>query len=143
MTHEDRGHYARKHAGQDKDADICARITHFSDHGGIPCALAHRVARDSGISPGQAGVQIDLLELRITACQMGLFGYGPGVKKFDPDFVVPPNLAAALENAADDGRISCSRCWQIARKLKFKKLAIGSACEKLGLRIKPCQLGAF
>ena len=30
-----------------------------------------------------------------------------------------------------------------AKKLKIKRLDMGSACEKKNIKIKPCQLGAF
>jgi hypothetical protein len=52
-------------------------------------------------------------------------------------------LKTAIESAAEDGRISCLNAWNIAVALAMPKIAVSNACEGLGIRIKPCQLGAF
>ena len=142
MGHEDRGHYAAKHQGVDVDQNVAQALQKYQENGILTCASAHRVARDLGIDPSGIGVQADLQELRIAQCQMGLFGHPKG-KKLDPEIQVDEKLWNTLEAAADDGRISCAQCWAIAKEFKCAKLHVGSACEKLGLRIKPCQLGAF
>jgi hypothetical protein len=54
-----------------------------------------------------------------------------------------PDLNEQLDITSIDGRISCLECWTIAKKLKIKRLDMGSACEKKNIKIKPCQLGAF
>ena len=143
MTHEHQGRYAQKHPDKNIDPIISKKISSLADEGSLTCAAAHRTAEELGISPSEIGIQADLLELRITQCQMGLFGYGKGKKKIDPGIQVDQNLWERLEKEGKDGRISCARCWEIAREFKMKKLDVGSACEKLGLRVKPCQLGAF
>jgi len=143
MTHEDKGHYANKHQGKNIDETISNKINLLVDNGNLSCAAAHRIARELNISPRDIGVQTDLLEYRISQCQLGLFGYSSGKKKIDPDIEVSQNLMDALNKAACDNRISCSQCWEIASAMKMKKLDIGSACEKKDVRIKPCQLGAF
>jgi len=107
------------------------------------CALAHKAGKDLNISPREIGVQTDLLEYQISGCQLGLFGYSDGEKRFDPGIDITPELNEQLENVNKDGRISCLKCWDIAKKLKIKRLDVGSACEKKNIRIKPCQLGAF
>lgn len=143
MTHEDQGHYAQKHPDKDRDPAILKKIQPLADGRELTCATAHRIARDLGVFPAEVGVQADLMELRITQCQMGLFGYGKGIKKIDPGIELGEKVWARLENAEKNGRISCALCWEIAREFKMTRLDMGSACEKLGLRIKPCQLGAF
>jgi hypothetical protein len=143
MAHQDKGHYANKHQGKTVDETISKKIHSLAADGNVTCAAAHRLARALGILPAEIGVQIDLLEYRISQCQMGLFGHFPETKKIDPDIEVSTDLEAALNQANTDNRISCARCWEIAAALKIKKLAVGSACEKMDIRIKPCQLGAF
>ena len=143
MTHEHQGHYAQKHPDRNIAPRIAEKIKSLADEGRLTCAMAHRAAEESGVAPSEIGIQADLLELRISQCQMGLFGYGKGKKKIDPAIEVDQILWERLEKENQDGRISCARCWEIAREFKMKKLDIGSACEKLGLRVKPCQLGAF
>ncbi|NOX34719.1 MAG: hypothetical protein GXP56_13475, partial [Deltaproteobacteria bacterium] len=93
--------------------------------------------------PLEIGVQADLIEYRIAECQLGLFGYNDGQKIIDPGIEISPELSLELDKENQDGRISCLKCWEIAKKLKIKRLDLGSACEKKNIRIKPCQLGAF
>ena len=142
MGHEDRGHYAAKHSGIQVDPAISEAILKHQENGILYCAAAHRAAGELNIAPSSIGVQADLQELRISKCQMGLFGYKSG-KKLNPEIHVPDALWNRIESTAKDGRISCAQCWAIAAEFKCSKIDVGSACEKLGLRIKPCQLGAF
>ncbi len=143
MAHQDKGHYADKHPGKSIDEPISKKINSLADNGSLTCAAAHRIAKDLDILPSDIGVQIDLMEYRISQCQLGLFGYSPEKKKIDPEIEVSQTLKDALETASIERRISCSQCWEIGDTLKIKRLDMGSACEKMGTRIKPCQLGAF
>jgi len=143
MTHSDKGHYANKHQGQKIDETISSLIKSKAQENNLTCAAAHKAAEELGVEPIEIGIQTDLLEFRITMCQIGLFGYKGGAKQIDPDFDIPSDMEAAIDKANDDGRLSCFDCWNIARDLKAKKIDVASACEKKGIRIKPCQLGAF
>jgi hypothetical protein len=143
MAHEDKGHYAAKHKDQKINKTITQKIRALSNDNCISCALAHKGAKELNFPPSEIGVQIDLLEYRIAECQLGLFGYDNGQKKIDPDIEIRPDLNEHLDKAVKDGRITCMESWDISKKLKIKKLDIGSACEKKSIKIKPCQLGAF
>ncbi len=143
MTHSDKGHYANKHQGQEIDEKISSLIKSKAKESNLTCAAAHKAAEELGTSPGKIGIQTDLLEFRITMCQIGLFGYKGGAKQIDPDFDIPSDMEAVIDKANDDGRLSCFDCWNIAKDLKVKKIDVASACEKKEIRIKPCQLGAF
>lgn len=109
----------------------------------LSCAAIHRMARDLSVEPSQVGIALDLLNCKITRCQLGLFGYQPDSKPVQKAPSVEPDLAATLQEAAQDNRISCSECWQIADTRKLPRMAVASACETLELKIRPCQLGAF
>lgn len=143
MAHQDKGHYANKHQGKIIDETISKKINSLAENSNLACASAHRIARDLGILPLEIGVQTDLMEYRICQCQMGLFGHFPETKKLNPDIEVSKDLGDALDEANTDNKISCAECWEIAATLKIKKMDVGSACEKMDIRIKPCQLGAF
>lgn len=143
MTHSDKGHYAAKQLGKKKDPMVSKKLSSLAENNHLTCAAAHRAAKDLNIQPADIGVQADLMEFSITQCQLGLFGYSPEKKNIDPDIEVSQDLDAALNKATHDDRISCIQCWEIADAMKLKRLDLGSACEKKGIRIKPCQLGAF
>jgi len=116
--------------------------------GQLPCARAFVIARRLGVEPLQVGRAADAAEVRLSRCQLGLFGYGPKsegkhriVKPMDG---VPPALATAIHAAlGEDGHLSCAEAWRIARERKLRRLTISNAAEGLGVRIRPCQLGAF
>ncbi|MEH0022239.1 MAG: hypothetical protein V6Z89_21475 [Desulfobacter sp.] len=143
MGHQDKGHYAKKHPGQTPDPGCQETLQAAAKQGILTCADAHRAAKTLGGAPGQIGIQADLLELRISQCQLGLFGYSPGKKNLDPDVRVSPELGEAILAAQQDGRISCKVCWEMAKTHNISRLDMGAACEKKEIRIKPCQLGAF
>lgn len=141
----DKGHkrFAEKHTNQKINQTIADKIHALSENGGITCSSAHQISKSLNHSPSEIGVQIDLLEFKITQCQLGLFGYRNGKKNINPEIAIPPELKNRLQNTTLDQKISCFLCWEIASDLKLKRLDIGSACEQMNIRIKPCQLGTF
>lgn len=143
MTHEDKGNYAGKHPQQEIDPVVVEKLEKLKDQNQITCAAAHRVASDLNMSPKKIGVQVDLMELRLVQCQLGLFGHTPGSGQSDKDIGMSEDLKLRLESMTKDDRISCKACWDIAREFKMSRLDMGSVCKKIDLRIKPCQLGAF
>jgi hypothetical protein len=74
---------------------------------------------------------------------MGLFGYQPEKKIVKPSVEVGAELGVQIEEALIGGRLSCASTWKIAEKLGVAKMEVSSACEAMGIKIKPCQLGAF
>lgn len=109
----------------------------------ISCAQAYRISDELNMLYSDMGSQLDQLEIRLTTCQLGLFGYGPEKKRFDPDIEVTEKMKILIQKNQTDQCMSCSKCWKLAESLSISRLEMGSVCEKLGIRIKPCQLGAF
>ena len=144
MTHHDADHYAAKHPeGTEIDPKIKSALTSKLSDNRLSCAAAHALAAELSVSPSQIGVSIDLIEARIIKCQLGLFGYTPQKKITQAADSVSPELKTKLEASLVDNRITCLRCWEIAAELSLKKIDIAAACEALGIKVKPCQLGAF
>ncbi len=143
MSHEDAGHYAKKHQNKNLDKKIASVLKKKSNNKTISCAAIHAAAEVLGISPIEAGIQADLMELRLVKCSLGLFGYDPGKKKINKNMEISELLNNELEKNSGNGTITCIKCWKIGRKLKIKRLDIASACENKGIKIKQCQLGAF
>jgi len=144
MTHDDRGHYANKHpSGRSTDQKIVEVLTSAVSDNTIPCPVAFRVATELNASTGEVGFTIDSLEYTITKCQLGLFGYGPEKKMVKPADSVSSALEDAIRKALINDRLPCAAAWGIAERLGLGKLSVSSACETLGIKISPCQLGAF
>ncbi len=143
MGHEDKGHFAAKHQDKEIDETIAEKIRAMADDNCLTCSSAHRAGKALNVSPSEIGVQTDLLEYQITECQLGLYGYSDGEKKINPNIEISSELNELLDKTAENDRISCFDCWNIAKNLKMKRIDVSSACEKKNIKIKPCQLGAF
>jgi hypothetical protein len=143
MTHEDAGHYARKQKDGKNDPAMAEALARRAQGTSITCAAVHAAAREMGTEPSLAGMQVDLMELRLTACSLGLFGYGDEANRLTPMSSVPEALGQGLRAASRDGRISCLDCWNLADDMNLSRKEVAAACETLGLKIRPCQLGAF
>lgn len=144
MTHEDAGHYAAKHPpGTELNATIANKIENKALDGTLTCAAAHAIAEELEVAPIEVGRCMDLMEIRLTKCQLGLFGYTPQKKIVTPAETVAPDLEAAIAAAAEGGRLTCERAWQLAADRGIKRMAFSAACETVGIKVKPCQLGAF
>jgi len=144
MTHEDAGHYRLKHPSQTKlDPKIAEALKEKAKNNKISCASAHKIADKAGITPAEVGVALDLLEMRITNCQLGLFGHSPETKIVKPSESVSPDMEEAIRTSVKDNRISCLSCWEIAARFGVARIEVSAACEALGVKIVACQLGAF
>ncbi len=113
----------------------------------LPCAVAHALAERVGTTPQAVGELADELEIRISRCQLGLFGYGEkrlGQHKIvEPSEVLQPELASALGEAATEGVVTCAQLFEIAERLNVPKMTVSAHAEALGLKITQCQLGCF
>ena len=116
--------------------------------GKLPCQAAFAVAEEHGVSPSQVGSQADAMDVRLSHCQLGLFGYG---RKEDghhrivrPMPQVPDALRAAILSAVSEDRtLTCVRAWQVGQDLQVTKRDVADAAEALEVKIVACQLGAF
>src|SRR4030042_5036178 len=83
MTHKDKSSFAKKHSPDLKLNPIIAEaVKQGTADDKISCASAFKVARKLKVTPGDVGFTIDLLEIPVIECQLGLFGYGPAKKGF-------------------------------------------------------------
>jgi hypothetical protein len=130
--------------------DIVAalRLAAEAEQGQVPCARACQLARRLGVPLADIGAAADASGVRISRCQLGLFGYGSKaegkskiVETLDP---VPPALAECLRGEVDGrGRLSCSAVWAVARQSRISRLRAAGAVQGLGFRVDDCQLGCF
>ena len=109
----------------------------------LPCSAAFEIAARTGKPPAEIGAAADRMNVRLTACQLGLFGYAPAKKIVSPAAAVAPELENAIRAKIAEGRLACRDAWALAQAFRMEKLALSAACEALGVKIKPCQLGAF
>jgi len=143
MTHEDAGNYAGKRQNNELNQSIAAMIREKISEKTISCAEAHNIATKLNVDPAEVGTTIDLLEIRLNKCQLGLFGHGK--EKNIPELTddVNPEIKSAILSALVNGRLACFAAWEISKKFKISKPMVSAACELMKIKIAPCQLGAF
>ncbi len=127
-----------------KDA-VRDTLAPFGARGTISCARAVIIARACDVPLATLGRASDDLGIRVSECQLGLFGYEAyGEKRWIRRLrAVPVTLAEAVRDACDDKRLPCAIAWSLADAEGVPRLMMGSVAETLDVRIVGCQLGCF
>lgn len=141
---------------EDKDLDanapvderIAAAIRARLVEGRLPCVDACEVAEQLALPPIDVGQTADRMQVRLTACQLGLFGYPGHAKGWEAAGVAewpePDGLRDAISAARNErGEISCGRLWQEAERFGVRRIQAGWIADQLGVTIRECHLGAF
>ncbi len=144
MAHEDAGHYAAKHGAKTHPAPAVEQALKGAiKDSTIGCASAHKIASDLKTTPAEVGMAVDLMEARLTRCQMGLFGYTPESRIVKPADEVSSELEGAIRESLTHSRLPCLSSWEIAKRFGLARMDVACACEALHIKISSCQLGAF
>ena len=144
MSKGKKSEFATKHRSDSKPDPVIERqLQDRCQKGELPCAVAFDIAKELDVSPAAVGRAADLMNFRLVKCQLGLFGYTPDKKIVRAAETVDEPLQDALQKSLENNRLPCASAWEIAERLQLRKMAVSNACEKLGIKIKPCQLGAF
>jgi hypothetical protein len=126
---------------------IAEMIRIYPEKGKLPCPVAHFIAASLKVTPEEVGETATALNVKLYQCQLGLFGYGrkgvSGYKILGRPVEVSEDVLENIRGAARDGKISCSDLWDIADKAGIFRPEAGNAADSLGIKVTPCQLGAF
>ncbi len=122
--------------------DIVEVLKGASIENKIACAKVFEIVNKHSIFPDIAGLAMNQNKIKITFCQLGLFGYPEG-KKISKCEKVSDALEDKIFSQLEDKKLPCGAAWNIASEMNLTKMDITSACEKLGIKINKCQLGAF
>jgi hypothetical protein len=124
--------------------EIATQIQESLTESRLPCPSAFRVARRLEVSPQQVGEVANELNVRLSRCQLGLFGHGSDKgKSLETVQEVGEELQARIKDRVVEGSLPCAMAWEIASELTMKRLDVANAAENLGIRIIQCQLGCF
>jgi len=144
MTRSTQKPFFEKHGADQKPEDFIQKeILKRIKGEAIACAVAFDIADRLNVSPDRIGRSADLMNIRLAKCQLGLFGYPAKNKIVEPAADIDPALSDAIRADLLDDRLPCRMAWEIAVRFGVSKMTVSSACETLGIKIKPCQLGAF
>ena len=125
-------------------SDLRQAIREVLVDGKLPCARAFTIAKKMGIEPIDVGNLATEESIKISHCQLGLFGYHEGERPVERmKDRVTDELRLAVTARLMDGQLPCEVAWQIASDLKIPKMHVSAAAENLHIRIRACQLGCF
>jgi hypothetical protein len=130
------------------DEPVAAAIASRLGDGRLACAAACELAAALSVTPIEVGKTADRMQVRLTACQLGLFGYPGHAKAWEAagwaDPAPPDGLANALLAAGGDrGEMSCARLWHEAERFSATRVAAGWLADRLGIKVRDCHLGTF
>jgi len=122
-------------------------ISIYPERGRLPCAVAHYIAASLKCDPSDIGKTATEIGSKLYQCQLGLFGYG---RKGKSEYKITGRKVGIDQDVIDlikanvsGGKISCARLWEIADTSGIMRAEAGNAADALGIKISPCQLGAF
>jgi len=146
MTRKEKAGFGKGKSGPSGEAinpRLSEALQSRADASGLACAAAFAVAAETGVLPKTVGEAMDQLQIPIIKCQLGLFGYAPEKKIIKPADSVTASEEKGVQQALVNGRLPCATCWQLAAAFGKTRLEMASICERLAVKISPCQLGAF
>lgn len=130
------------------DERILGAVRDRLEGGRLSCKAAMDAAEELGCQPIEVGCTADIARLRLTRCQLGLFGFPGHAKGWAAAGVerlpAPAELEDLLVEARDTrGFVTCLELWRHADRLAVARIHAGHVAERLGVRVRSCQLGAF
>ncbi len=135
-------------ANRTVDAALADAIRLRLKDGRLECAAAIALAGEKRTPPLVVGEAADSLDIHLSHCQLGLFGFpghakaweGPGWKETQP----PAGFEEAVRAVLDpDGSLSCAAAWTVADRFGVGRVQVGHLASRWNIKIKRCQLGAF
>ena len=144
MSSQKDKNFTEKHGPTDQpSAAIKTEIEKLGKNNELPCAVAFTIVEDLGVSPADVGKTADVIGFKLVKCQLGLFGYTPEKKIVKPEETSQQEIKDAISAGLVNNRLPCDNAWEIAGRFDVPKLTLSGICESMGIKIKPCQLGAF
>ena len=132
--------------GFEVDEKIAEEIRTQLEDSQLSCVKAHLIAKQFEVSPAVIGHTVDALDIRLTKCQLGLYGYR-NKQGWDEagvmDMVIPEDFAKILRYKAAEEELTCLKLWGLAAEYGVSRMQAGYITDKLDIRINNCQLGAF
>jgi putative ubiquitin-RnfH superfamily antitoxin RatB of RatAB toxin-antitoxin module len=110
-------------------------MTNLDEDGKLSCLKAFKVARLIGRKPKEMSGITKSLGLKITNCELGVFGK---LKFQDPSIGIYNKLK---ENYASDKRVECKILWDAAQQTSLRE--VGSTVKNSDIDVVHCQLGCF
>ena len=143
MTRMHEGHYMDKHDTNSQPVShIREAVTKSLLRGKLTCIAAEKIAHNHNVSMAEVGKTADLLNIKITGCQMGIFG-AKDAPTLSARTSITPELVEEVQAQATTNQLTCAAAWRLADQFGRSRNAICMICDREGIKMISCQLGAF
>ncbi len=112
-------------------------LTNLDEKGKLSCLKAFKVARLIGVQPKEMDNITKSLNIKITNCELGVFGKLHFTEKDDK---VYDKLS---QNFNLGKKVECEIAWYAARDKGLSLRKVGSTINKSDIKVTHCQLGCF
>jgi hypothetical protein len=111
--------------------------------GYVACPTGWKLAKDGGVSRLDVGAMIDKLGVRVTDCQLGCFKVEKSAYTGTTTEPLDEEVSRRVKALGEEGELTCSNVFALARELKVKPLSVANAANVQGYKLRQCQLGCF
>lgn len=111
--------------------------TNLDADGKLSCLKAFKVARLIGMKPRDMATITKELDIKITNCELGVFGK---LNFIDMDDNIYDKLS---RNFAHGKKVECEVAWHAARDKGASLKKVGSTITNTDIKVTHCQLGCF
>lgn len=112
-------------------------LTNLDEEGKLSCLKAFKVARLIGVKPKEMDTITKSMNIKITNCELGVFGKLDFLEKEDNIY---DNLSRSF---AHGKKVECEVAWYIARGKGRSLKKVGSTINSSDIKVTHCQLGCF
>ncbi|QOG13242.1 ModE family transcriptional regulator [Arcobacter sp. FWKO B] len=116
-----------------KEIEIISK--YLDENGKLPCIKGFAVASKLGVSTCEIGAITKELGIRVTDCELGVFG---NLEFLDKDEEIYSQI---IKKANESKQIECKTLWDEAKKSSLKM--VGSTVKNSDIEVVYCQLGCF
>lgn len=124
-------------------AALEARVRNSLTKGYLPCAIAFKIAQESGVPRVAVGQVVDAIGHRITGCQIGCFKVEKTLRDNVQPEQVDDKVLAEVEDLNERGELTCAAVFEIAGRYDVVPLAVADAANLKHYKVRNCQLGCF
>jgi hypothetical protein len=116
-----------------KEIDIISK--YLDENGKLPCIKGFVIASKLGVSPCEIDAITKELGIRVTDCELGVFG---NLEFLDKDEEIYSQI---IKKANESKQIECKTLWDEAKNSSLKM--VGSTVKNSDIEVVYCQLGCF
>ncbi len=112
-------------------------FNNLDENGELSCIKAFKAAKMMGIKPKHMAQIAKDLNIKITNCELGVFGK---LKFTDRNDAIYNKLS---KNSKENKKVQCEIAWKLAQEKGSTLKKVGASIKNSDIKVTHCQLGCF